>query len=57
MSRSSILSCASRARDEAGATAVEYAIMVAGIALAIIYTVSLIGPKLAAIFASVDASL
>lgn len=53
----SLLSRVVRKRGESGATAVEYAIMVAGIALVIIYSVSLIGPKLSAIFAGVESSL
>lgn len=39
-----------RANNEDGATAVEYAIMVSGIAMAIFATVELIGPALADIF-------
>lgn len=53
----SLPSRVARRRGELGATAVEYAIMVAGIALVIVYTVSLIGPKLSAIFAGVESGL
>jgi pilus assembly protein Flp/PilA len=42
---------------ECGATAVEYALMVSLVALAIFGSVALIGPKLATIFNDVAASL
>lgn len=44
-------------KSEKGATAVEYGIMVAGIAIAIIATVFLIGPELNRLFTSVYDSL
>ena len=44
-------------KSEKGATAVEYGIMVAGIAIAIIATVFLIGPRLNSLFDSVLTSL
>jgi len=44
-------------KSEKGATAVEYGIMVAGIAIAIIATVFLIGPALNSLFQSVLSSL
>lgn len=40
-------------RDEKGATAVEYGLMVALIALAIIVAVTLLGTNLAALFTSI----
>ena len=40
-------------KDEEGATAVEYGLMVAGIAIAIIVTVFLIGTRLNTLFNSV----
>jgi pilus assembly protein Flp/PilA len=43
--------------DESGATAVEYGLMVALIAVAIIGAVFLLGGKLSALFTSVSASL
>ena len=43
--------------DESGATAVEYALIAAGIALAIIVSVGLIGDKLAAFFNSVSSAI
>jgi len=44
-------------RDESGATAIEYAIIAAGIALAIIPTVKGIGPKLNTTFSSISTQL
>ncbi len=44
-------------KSEKGATAVEYGIMVAGIAIAIIATVFLIGPALNSLFQVVLSSL
>jgi pilus assembly protein Flp/PilA len=43
--------------DESGATAVEYGIMVALIAVAIIGTVSVLGGTLGSLFESVDSEL
>ena len=43
--------------DESGATAVEYALIAAGIALAIIVGVGLIGDELAAFFNSVSSEI
>ncbi len=43
--------------DEKGATAVEYALMVTLIALAIITAVSLVGTNLAGVFGSVSTAL
>ena len=43
--------------DESGATAVEYALIAAGIALAIIVSVGLIGDELAAFFNSVSSQI
>ncbi|CAN5415026.1 hypothetical protein BH11PSE4_BH11PSE4_25380 [soil metagenome] len=45
------------ARDESGATAIEYALIASGIALAIVVTVQGIGPQLNAKFSSVNTSL
>ena len=45
------------AKKEQGATAVEYGLMVALIAVAIIATVTLLGKQLSALFASVTAVL
>jgi pilus assembly protein Flp/PilA len=44
-------------RDESGATAIEYALIAAGISLAIITTVQGIGPTLNGKFTSVNSSL
>ncbi|MBV1780038.1 Flp family type IVb pilin [Paeniglutamicibacter sp. ABSL32-1] len=44
-------------RDETGATAVEYGIMVGVIAVAIIATLMLLGPQLNALFLKVSAAL
>ena len=41
--------------DEAGATAIEYALIAGGIALAIIASVQAIGPTLSKIFSNVEA--
>ena len=43
--------------DESGATAVEYALIAAGIALAIIVSVGLIGDELAVFFNSVSSEI
>jgi len=45
------------ALTESGATAVEYALIIGGIALAIVAVVNLLGEDLAAIFQSVDTKL
>jgi len=45
------------ARDEAGATAIEYALIAAGIFVAIVAAVRLIGPSLNTIFTSVNNGL
>jgi pilus assembly protein Flp/PilA len=44
-------------RDETGATAIEYGLIAAGIAVAIIATVAGLGTKLKATFTSVDGAL
>ncbi len=44
-------------RDDTGATAIEYGLIAAGISVAIIATVSSIGPKLATTFGKVDTAL
>ncbi|MEJ5364643.1 MAG: Flp family type IVb pilin [Desulfosoma sp.] len=44
-------------KDEEGATAVEYGIMVAGIAVAIIAIVFALGDKLNVLFTNVDAKV
>jgi len=44
-------------RDERGATAVEYGLMVALIAVAIIGVVTILGTQLSALFAQVSAAL
>lgn len=44
-------------RDEEGATAIEYALLVGFIAVAIVSALVLIGPKLGAIFSNVDSKL
>ncbi len=43
--------------DESGATAVEYALIAAGIALAIIVGVGLIGDELAVLFNSISSQI
>jgi pilus assembly protein Flp/PilA len=43
--------------DDSGATAIEYALIASGIALAIIATVYTIGPELNTIFSSVSTQL
>ncbi len=43
--------------DESGATAVEYALIAAGIALAIVVAVALIGDNLAVLFNSIASEL
>ena len=43
--------------DESGATAVEYALIAAGIALAIIVSVGLIGDELAILFNSISSAI
>ena len=43
--------------DESGATAVEYALIAAGIALAIIVSVGLIGDELAVLFNSISSAI
>jgi pilus assembly protein Flp/PilA len=44
-------------RNDSGATAIEYSIIAAGIALAIIATVNGIGPKLNTTFTSISSQL
>jgi pilus assembly protein Flp/PilA len=44
-------------RDECAATAIEYAIIASGIAMAIIATVYSIGPKLNSTFSSISSQL
>ncbi len=44
-------------KDESGATAVEYALLAAGIALAIIVGVGLIGDELAVLFNSISSQI
>ena len=44
-------------RDDTGATAIEYGLIAAGIAVAIIATVAGLGTKLAATFTKVDGAL
>ena len=44
-------------RDDAGATAIEYGLIAAGIAVAIIATVTGLGTKLQATFTKVDGAL
>ncbi len=44
-------------KDESGATAVEYALIAAGIALAIIVSVGLIGDELAVLFNSISSQI
>ena len=44
-------------RDDKGATAVEYGLMVALIAIAIIVAVSLVGTKLSGLFTDISGSL
>jgi pilus assembly protein Flp/PilA len=44
-------------RDATGATAIEYALIASGIAMAIVVTVQGIGPQLNTKFSSVNASL
>ena len=43
--------------DESGATAIEYGLIAAGIAVAIIVAVGLLGDSLNALFADVDTAL
>jgi pilus assembly protein Flp/PilA len=43
--------------DESGATAIEYGLIAAGIAVAIIVTVQLVGTKLTALFNTVATNL
>jgi pilus assembly protein Flp/PilA len=45
------------AKDESGATAIEYGLIAAGIALAIIAVVNGLGSKLNTTFASINSSL
>ena len=45
------------AADASGATAIEYVLIVAGIAMAIVITVALVGEELAALFGSLGTSL
>jgi pilus assembly protein Flp/PilA len=45
------------AKDESGATAIEYGLIAALIAVAIAGTLGLIGPKLKTAFQSIDAEL
>ncbi len=53
------LSCPVRvhALTESGATAVEYAVIIGGIALAIVGVVNLLGEDIAAIFLTIDTKL
>jgi pilus assembly protein Flp/PilA len=44
-------------KDENGATAIEYSLIAVGISVAIIATVSSIGPKLATTFSKVSTAL
>ncbi len=44
-------------KDQSGATAVEYALLAAGIALAIIVGVGLIGDELAVLFNSISSQI
>ena len=44
-------------KDESGATAVEYALLAAGIAVAIIVAVGLIGDELAVLFNSISSEI
>jgi pilus assembly protein Flp/PilA len=44
-------------RDEAGATAIEYGLIAAGISIAIVATVTGLGTKLTSTFTSVDNAL
>ncbi len=44
-------------KDESGATAIEYGLIAAGIAVAIIAAVGLLGDSLNAMFTDVDAAL
>ena len=44
-------------RDQSGATAIEYALLVAGISIAIVAVVNGIGPKLSSIFSSISSQL
>ncbi len=45
------------AADSCGATAIEYVLIAAGIAMAIVITVALVGEELAALFDSLATSL
>ncbi len=45
------------AADASGATAIEYVLIAAGIAMAIVVTVALVGEELAALFSSLGTSL
>jgi pilus assembly protein Flp/PilA len=45
------------AKDESGATSIEYALIAAGIALAIITAVNSLGTKIAGTFSSISTSL
>ena len=49
--------CKSFLRDESGATAIEYGLIAAGIALAIIAAVQGVGKQLSANFGSISTSL
>ena len=44
-------------RDEEGASAIEYALLLAMIALAIIGVAATLGPKIAAMFTAVDTAM
>ncbi len=44
-------------KDESGATAIEYALIAAGVALAIIVSVGLIGDELAVLFTSISSQI
>lgn len=45
------------ANDESGATAIEYGLIAALIAVAIVAVLTTLGPKLASVFATVEAKL
>lgn len=45
------------ASDESGATAIEYGLIAAGISVAIITAVNLLGVKLTAVFTGIDGKL
>lgn len=45
------------AKDESGATAIEYGLIVAGIALVLVTALNALGPKLAGVFTSISTEL